>query len=299
MDLDDSNAPHADNETTSAAVKPAKQVPWWRKTRNQVLAGVGTIVVGVLTGVIVAVVTARLPTPVPPEPTSTAVTPNPGLAGSGASGWSDTPTVLKNDYLGVTAAMQPDQGCKAATGWVFQQSPQQLAPLAPTGDPNGWALHNHGIPQSGNYITITAQGLNGHTVIIQSFGVKVLSRAAPPTGTAAFLTGGCGGLTPSFFSVNLDKPGLQATPVAGVDAAGHKIRAVPLPHVVTESRPEQWRLRVTTADCNCTFMPYFTWSSDGNQGIFYVTNHSDPWRIAAVTKARRAIRGANGRWNPF
>jgi hypothetical protein len=143
------------------------------------------------------------------------------------------------------------------------------------------------------------QARPGHTVIILSFGVKILSRAAPPAGTAANLSGGCGGLTPSFFDVNLDKPGLKAIPVTGQNMAGKKAPAVPVPHTVTESAPEQWRLRVLTTACDCTFVPYFTWSSDGNEGTFQITNGSGPWRVAAVTKARQATRGTNGRWEPY
>ena len=74
--------------------------------------------------------------------------------------------------------------------------------------------------------------------------------------------------------------------------------AVPLPHTVTESGPEQWRLRIKTTNCDCTFVPYFTWSSDGNAGTFDIPDGSKPWQVAAVTRAHPAFRGANGRWTP-
>ena len=195
--------------------------------------------------------------------------------------------------------MQPGDVCHGATGWVFSQPPQELAALGPNSDPNSWAVRNGGIPQSGNFITLTVQGRNGHTVVILSFGVKILSRTAPPTGTRATMSGGCGGLMPSFFVANLDKPSLQARPVSGVDEAGNKVRAVPLPHTVTESGPEQWRLQILTANCDCAFIPYFTWSSDGNEGTFQIPDGSGPWRVAAATKARPALRDSSGRWNPY
>ena len=302
MKPDDSNAPHADSNAEASAPRDAQDSPrGWRRTRNKVLAGIGAIITTVIGGVILAVVVPRLPAPVHPQPTSPRVT-HPGNepnAGAHGMGWSLRPTVLANDYLTVTASMQPDQPCLGATGWVFRQPPRQLAPLPWRSDPNSWALRNGGIPQSGNYLTVTVQGNHGHTVVILAFGVKVLSRSAPPTGTAANLAGGCGGLTPSFFDANLDKPDLQVKPVAGLDAAGKKVPAVPLPHTVSESSPEQWHLRFLTATCDCIFVPYFTWSSDGNVGTFQLTNGSGQWRVAATVKAQRAIRDSNGQWKPY
>jgi hypothetical protein len=301
MQSDNPNEHRVESDAEHLASKgTAEPVPWWRRTRNQILAGVGTIVTGVLIAVIANLVSARLPTSTHTQPTSTTVAPaaNEPYSGTRGSGWSAAPIVLENDYLSVTASMQPYLSCKAATGWVFKQPPKQLAPLD-RNDPNSWAVRNGGIPQSGNYITLTVQGRNGHTVVILSLGVKIVSRAAPPTGTAAILSGGCGGLTPSFFDVNLDKSSLQAIPVGGVNAVGKKVPAVPLPHTVTESSPEQWRLRILTANCDCAFVPYFTWSSDGNTGTFDVRDGSEPWRVAAVTRARPAFPGANGRWNPY
>jgi hypothetical protein len=305
----ESDGPDPSRVATDAGEPAAKDtaettetVPWWRRTRNQVLGGVGAVVTGVLIAVIANMVSARLPAPQPGQPTSTAVTPgtNEPQSSTRGTGWSAVPIVLENDYVSVTAFMQPYQSCKAATGWVFKQPMNKLAPLAPTSlnGINTWAVRNGGIPQSGNYITLTVQGRNGHTVVIESLGVKILRRAAPPTGTAAMLGGGCGGLRPSFFDVNLDKPGLQATPVSGVNPLGNKVPAVPLPHTVTESGPEQWRLRITTTNCDCTFVPYFTWSSDGNVGTFNILDGSKPWRVAAVTRAHPAFMGINGRWTP-
>jgi hypothetical protein len=266
MEPDDSNAPRAASGKSAASRGSQEPVPWWRRTRNQVLAGLGAIVTAALAGVIVNIVSPRLPAPVKPQPTSVRVTPAVGgpYTRASGSGWSLRPTVLENDYLTVTASMQPGVSCRGATGWVFRQPPRQLPPLPWSSDPNKWALRNGGIPRSGNYITVTVQGINGHTVVILDFGVKVLRRAAPPTGTAAFTSGQCGGLTPSFFDVKLDRPGLQVKPVTGIDAAGNRVPAVPLPHTVTESGPEQWHLRILTTTCDCTFVPYFTWSSDGH-----------------------------------
>lgn len=285
MKPDNTNTPHVASDSEPPASKRTEVEPWWRRTRNQVLAGVGTVVVGVAVAVIANLVSARLPTPVSARPTSTSVTPvvtpSPGTRGNG---WSLTPVVLANDYLTVTASMQPGAFCPG-TGWVFRQPPTQLAPSASNSPAlNSWAVHNGGIPQSGNYITFTVQARNGHTVIILDFGIKILRRAVP-VGTATKFLGSCGGgLTPSFFDVNLDKPGLQVTPVSGMDAVGNPVPPVPLPHEVTESSPEQWRFQILTTNCDCTFVPYFTWSSDGNLGTFSVPDGSQPWRVTAVTR---------------
>ncbi len=271
----------------------AENVAWWRPARAKVAAAAAAVITTALaltvsnlaTGWVTHLFVTSKPVA---EPTSTVATPFLRQQSNHGLGWSVSPTVLTNSYLTVTASMQPGDLCDGATGWVFQQSPRQLRPPALGTNDIQWAVRNHGIPESGNYITVTVQGLHGHTVIIEQFGVRVISRRPPPTGTAAILSGGCGGLQPAFFDLNLDEYQPQVIPVAGTNSVGQHFKPVPLPHVVSESDPEQWRLQVVTKECDCSFVPYFTWSSDGSQGTFYITNGSGPWRVAAVTKAKLA-----------
>ena len=302
MDSDNPKAPDTvgpGDSSSSGSTATDVPTPWWRPTRKHVIAWVSFVMTAAVIPIIVNIVSSGITKQTPPtartaapQATSTKVTEAAGeqqYSGPHGYGWAASPVILKNDYVSVEATMKPDDECNGATGWVFRQSPTKLAPLT-SYNPNDWAIRNGGIPQSGNYITLDVQALNGHTVIIDTIGVKVISRAAPPSGTAAILSGGCGGLTPSLFRVNLDQPGLQVRPVDGVDITGKKIPPIPLPHVVTETGPEQWRLQILTATCDCTFVPYFTWSSDGSAGTFEITDGSGPWQVASAAKAHPAER---------
>jgi hypothetical protein len=73
---------------------------------------------------------------------------------------------------------------------------------------------------------------------------------------------------------------------------------VPLPHEITPGAPEEWRLQLTTAHCQCDYIPYFDWSSEGNSGRYDVTLHNKPWRITASTGAKSAYPSGKG-WTVF
>jgi len=90
-------------------------------------------------------------------------------------------------------------------GWVFDQKPSELPGVMPNDDKDAWAAANGGIPASGNYVVVTLQGLNGHTVVVNDISVDVISRTPPPQGTYPYTGGQCGGLIPYRFSLDLDK----------------------------------------------------------------------------------------------
>jgi hypothetical protein len=139
---------------------------------------------------------------------------------------------------------------------------------------------------------------NHHTVVINDFGVRVVKRAKPTGGTRATLSAGCGGLEPSLFTANLDANNPVAQPVAGRDASGKVVPPVPLPHEITDSGPEVWRLQLTTAHCQCDYIPYFDWSSEGSSGRYDVTLRNKPWRITASTGAKSAYPSGKS-WTAF
>ena len=220
--------------------------------------------------------------------------------GPPGTGWSLTPVTSGNDYVSVTATMDPTQACKGATSWIMPEPPAQLAPLPSftAGAVSDWAAANGGIPQSKNYITMTVFAANHHTVVINDFGVRVVNRAKPTGGTRAVLSAGCGGLEPSLFTANLDADNPLAQPVAGRDPSGKVVPPVPLPHEITASGPEVWRLQLTTSHCQCDYIPYFDWSSEGNSGRYDVTLRDKPWRITASTGAKSAYPSGKS-WTPF
>jgi hypothetical protein len=96
-------------------------------------------------------------------------------------------------------------------GWVFDQKPSELPGVMPNDDKDAWAAANGGIPASGNYVVVTLQGLNGHTVVVNDISVDVISRTPPPQGTYPYTGGQCGGLIPYRFSLDLDKNPVSVT----------------------------------------------------------------------------------------
>jgi hypothetical protein len=185
-------------------------------------------------------------------------------------------------------------------GWVFDKAPQEL-PGDFGEDKVAWAAANGGIPASGNYIVVTLQGLNGHTVVANSISVDVVSRTEPPHGTHADTGAQCGGLIPYRFSLNLDaKPvTVTAVPDGGAGVAGEERRPVDLPHAVSGSQPEVWHLGAVTNECNCEWTATLNWTSDGVEGHTEITNNGDPFRVAAVTHATEATTDYHGGWDCF
>jgi hypothetical protein len=310
--------------------KSAGRFRWLFTRRGAILSASGTVITGVLVTLIVQMLSphvpgatkpARSPTNTPaPTPTSTKVSfqPSPSAAnavtsagqvtlaakapyrGPAGSGWSLTPVTSGNDYVSVTATLDPTQACKGATSWVMPDPPEQLAPLPSftAAAVSDWAAANGGIPQSKNYITMRIFAANHHTVVIDDFGVRIVNRAKPIGGTRATLSAGCGGLEPSFFTANLDADNPVAQPVAGRDDSGKVVPPVPLPHEITDSGPEVWRLQLTTAHCQCDYIPFFDWSSAGSSGRYDVTLRNKPWRITAATGAKSAYPSGKG-WTAF
>jgi hypothetical protein len=203
-----------------------------------------------------------------------------GATNSFRPGWAKDAFTVKNDYLSVTASMNPRPACiDGGTSWIVPTSVPILEPISYGGDADAWAVRNHAVPLSGNKISLTIQGLHGHTVIITRFGVQVTSRRPAIIGSIAKFYAECGGVTHSYFAANLDERtrDISATPVRG----GAVAPVVPLPHSVTESAPEQWFLSLRTRTCHCSYIPYFDYTSDGVTARFEIKLGAGPWEVSA------------------
>lgn len=309
-----------------AAPGPSGGPPWWRSSRTKLLAGAGAVLVTVVGGVLTTSVSSWLhpaPAPhtpsaavrvlnptttMPASPTSGAtVTPKatrPPYTGPKGAGWSvgGVPTLLQGDLLTVKAVMDPGASCTGGQGWAFAQPVGELAPLPISAAANAdtWAAANGGTPASGNFITLDVQSVPGHPVIIDALGVRVVSRDAHTARTLPQLSGGCGGLVPSLFDVDLDR-GAVVRAVSGTDAAGRTTEPVPFPHRLDDADPsEQWHLSLRTTTCTCAVIPYLAYTSGGQAATVELTNRGGPWRVAAVKGAALADRTDDqGRWTAY
>ena len=288
--------------------------PWYRRAAAWAVISVGTILTGVLATVGGTSLNAKInPTPaLASTPTGIQVTelagasvpsgdspspPGPSRAagaytGPRGTGWSSIPTSLANDFVSVLVTMDPQHDCHGATGWVFPQPPSQLEypaaeeaqELADSSLANfsDWAARNGGVPRSDNVLSLTLQNRNHATVVITQIGVRVVGRSSPNAQSAAQVEIGCGGgVSPAYFTANLDSSAPQVKAVAG-EQGGQTVNPVLLPRKLADQDPEVWLIHFVTSKCDCTFYPYFTWTSGGLTGMFDVTNHGQPWRVSSA-----------------
>jgi hypothetical protein len=212
-------------------------------------------------------------------------------------------TVSPKQYLSAIVTIPtPAASCEGGQSWVFDKVPPQL-PLPPrkTGDLDGWAAANGGIPASGNYIAVTLQGLNGRNVLVHDISVNVVSRTEPPHGTYAILSRGCEGFAPYQFSFNLDTSPIAVTAEPDRGYSPELVaRPVELPHLITGSGPEFWHLAAVTQTCTCEWTATLNWTADdGKKGTTKINDHGHPFRVAALTRATPEFADhSSGRWVP-
>jgi len=211
--------------------------------------------------------------------------------------------VSPEQYLSAVVSIPPlEYSCGTGqAGWVFDQKPSELPGVMPDEDRDAWAAANRGIPASGNYYVVTLQGLNGHTVVVNSISVEVVSRTEPPHGTYPYTGGQCGGLIPYRFSLDLDKNPVSVTALGdeGAGAPGEERRPVDLPHAISGSEPEVWHVAAVTTECSCEWTATLNWSSNGVEGHTKITNDGKPFRVAATKQAVEVSTDFSGGWDCF
>lgn len=213
------------------------------------------------------------------------------------AGEKATEFVSPEPYLAASVHIpSPAGSCDGGEGWVFTKDLQHLPPppkeLIRGDDADAWAAANGGIPASGNYIDVTLQGLKGHTVVVRDITVDVVSRQATPPNTTyskVAYVGGCGGLIPYRFELNLDKHPVtitaRADETAGDLPENMRNRPVDLPHAVSGSEPEVWHLAAMTRDCICEWTATLNWVSDGKEGHTVINDNGRPFRVASAKGA--------------
>lgn len=202
----------------------------------------------------------------------------------------------------VTASLEsPLSQCFGATGWVFPQRRQDL-PLpteAEQEDRDLWARAHGGEPASGNYVVVDLQGRAPHTVIVTALHVRIVARHPPPHGTYPQYTEGCGGLTPSLFSANLDSVPVKIKPIKSSEGPHPNVPPVPLPHVISEGRPEVWHIQATTEKCACAWEASIDWISDGRRGSSPVNDEGRPFYTDATSDSQKVEARGSGGWTPI
>jgi hypothetical protein len=172
--------------------------------------------------------------------------------------------------------------CAGQKGWAFPQSIDSL-PWAYHVNDEGWVAKYGGVPVSGNYYAFTLSALTSDSVVIEGVDPEVISRAEPVRGVyPAPWTGGCGGILPSVFRVNVDNTPVSVNPVAG-DNFGMPIPPVPLPHRIDYNQPEVWHVAAVTETCNCEWVARVRWRSGDRTGVITLDDNGKPFRVTSTT----------------
>lgn len=95
-------------------------------------------------------------------------------------------------------------------------------------------------------------------------------------------TGGCGGIFPSVFRVNVDNNPPSVMPVPG-DNFGTAIPPVPLPHRIDHNQPEVWHVAAVTETCNCEWVAHVRWRSGDRTGVITLDDDGRPFRVTSTT----------------
>ncbi|WP_091420573.1 hypothetical protein [Arthrobacter sp. OV608] len=227
------------------------------------------------------------------------------MAAESGGGWSKDFVVSRNDAVAVKARMDPGNFCQGSKGWVFPKAPADLTALPYSARGSGldaWVRENGGIPMSGNAIVLTLQKQNAESIIIDAIHARVVERAAPKAVSVPVLPGGCGGVTQSYYVIDLDKgDSPEAQPESGRPAPELTAPPMPLPHKLDPSdQVEAWNIRVTSTACDCRFILSFDLSLGSQRATYDVTlADGQPWRISPGTGAQWADRSSpDGIWHP-
>ena len=169
--------------------------------------------------------------------------------------------------------------CEGAT--LFHVVPSVLPALKPYDDDNP-AFTN---APDGGYtdVVVTFQGKHDVATVLEAIHVHVIARDKPAGVAYDNGAGECGGVTPAFFSVNLDHAHPQAVATAVIDADGAVVSARrPFPFKITSTDPEVFHIYGGARECDCRWDVDVDWSSQGRSGTAKINNNGEPFRTVGM-----------------
>ncbi|WP_328749079.1 helix-turn-helix domain-containing protein [Streptomyces sp. NBC_00285] len=195
-------------------------------------------------------------------------------------------------------------GCGEA--YVVAKPPRQVPPPPHPEDIAAWVDSQRAVHGGSTGVQITVQGRGSAAVVLEALHVRVVNRVAPAVGRGILysLSDGCGaGITPRFFSVNLDAHLPLVRSMPGDNAAGTPIPAIDFPYRVSLQEPEVLVVSSLNESCTCDWYLDLDWSSQGRTGTARIDDHGRPFRTTS-TKGLLGYRYDRiyhhpGRWVPI
>jgi hypothetical protein len=168
--------------------------------------------------------------------------------------------------------------------YVIARPPRQIPPPPYPQDAATWATSQRAVHGRSTDVRISVQGRGSAAVVLEALHVRVVNRATPASVRGnVYSTGtGCGaGITPRYFSVNLDAGRPVAHSMPG-DNAGTPVPAINFPYRVSLREPEVLVVSALTETCTCDWYLELDWSSQGRTGTVRIDDHGSPFRITST-----------------
>ncbi|WP_406837947.1 helix-turn-helix domain-containing protein [Streptomyces sp. AHU1] len=185
--------------------------------------------------------------------------------------------------------------------YIIDKPPRQVPPPPVAEDAEVWANAQDAVHGGETIVRVAVQGRTSAAVVLEALHVRVVRRAAAPTGGAfVYDTSlGCGGgIKPRSFEVSLDKH----TPIPHA-VSGRKgdtvLPARRLPYRISVEDPEVLLVKARTEHCACDWYLDLDWSSQGSTGTTRIDDHGRPFRTAGIAGLPLyRYAGSSPRWVP-
>lgn len=247
---------------------------WWQSTKGRLGALAGTIAVGVVTGVLINLLT-------------------PGAQQSLrriVSG-DDREIIIKDKkgpILGVHIEQGDADGCNAR-GWIYPDPP--TAPIMNT--PPGSGPRRNGktwdedpaafgaAPAGPVTLYISARARDERAIIIHNISFHVVERREPIRGTRISLAAGCGD-SPTYHvgRVNFGAKAPYWVP-AGDFMGDFRKDELKFPYQATASDPATLLIDVNPGRCHCTWNAKLSWTDGSEHGTTVIDDKGKPFHVTS------------------
>jgi hypothetical protein len=190
--------------------------------------------------------------------------------------------------LGVTVTRSAKYG---SGHWVFRQPlgvvkaiPLSDGDLGDLGVWDAWAHANGGMDSSTTAVEIVVEGATQYPVVLTGLTAEVIERAPPPKGVHVVPFGG-GGLSPRYFSVDLDESPPTVESVSAAEELESAPPAVNFPYRVSATDPEVFLVFASTRKCDCSWRASLEWVYQGKKGTTVIDDAGQPFRTVSPSKS--------------
>lgn len=184
--------------------------------------------------------------------------------------------------------------------WVFPGNPPQLPSPSDMKTRDSlvtFAAMQHAVPTYGFTFTLTIQAHAARSVVLTGMQAIVVQRH-PAVGGAYMVSGGCGGITPRWFSISsLDSDSPKVIAQDGQNQ-GQTVPAISFPFTVSETDPEVFMVMPNASSHQVDWKLELDWIADGKVGKTVIDDSGKPFQFTASSAARPYEYSGDAGWTP-